>query len=252
MKSATLSRWVPPYCRPNPAARIRLYCFPYAGGGASVFLPWSNRIGKDIDVWPIQLPGRENRVSEPCLVSVDDVAKGIADDPDLAFTGRFAFFGHSLGAIVGYEVARRLRESGRTAPVRLFASAHRAPQIPLSHPPCWNLSDAEFQTRLMALNGTPSEVFRDQALWDLMLPALRADFRLDETYVHVKPDVKLSCPITVLGGTTDEEIPIEHLAAWRAVTTAPVDLRIFDGNHFFIHTQRTVLIDAVAHSLRSL
>jgi medium-chain acyl-[acyl-carrier-protein] hydrolase len=252
MKTASLSRWVPPYCRPNPAARIRLFCFPYAGGGASVFLPWSNRIGKDVDVWPIQLPGRENRVSEPCLVSVDDVVTGIADDPDLGFTGRFAFFGHSLGAIIAYEVARRLRERGRTGPARLFASARRAPQIPLSHPPCWNLPDAEFQARLMALNGTPSEVFRDQEVLDLTLPALRADFRLDETYVHVKPDVRLSCPIKVFGGTTDAEIPIEDLAAWRAVTTAPVDLRMFDGDHFFIQTQRTALIDAVAHSLRSL
>ena len=252
MKTATLSRWVPPYCRPNPAARIRLFCFAYAGGGASLFLPWSTRIGKEVEVWPIQLPGRENRVSEPCLVSVDDVVKAIADDPDLGFTGRFAFFGHSLGAIIAYEVARRLRESGRPGPLRLFASAHRAPQIPLSHPPCWNLPDAEFQARLMALNGTPSEVFRDRALLDLMLPALRADFRLDETYAQPRQDVRLSCPITVFGGTADAEIPIEDLAAWREATTATVDLKMFDGDHFFIHTQRTALIDAVAHSLRSL
>jgi surfactin synthase thioesterase subunit len=245
------SAWVPPYVRRNPRALVKLFCFPYAGGGASVFLPWAGLLGSDVELWPIQLPGRENRIREPCVTTVREVADAIVRDRALHFDGRFMFFGHSLGTIIAYEVAQRLRQWGRPEPMRLIVSVHRAPQIPAPHPPTWNLPDAEFKRRLLELNGTPREVLEDDGLAEVVLPLVRADFRLDETYAHAAGYDKLSCAITAFGGARDDEIPPEHLEAWRHVTGGPFDLQMFDGDHFFIHSHRTALIDAVAQALRA-
>jgi medium-chain acyl-[acyl-carrier-protein] hydrolase len=242
---------VPPYARGNPRADVRLFCFPYAGGGASVFRLWGERLGDRVELWPIQLPGRENRIREPYPTSIRDVADALATDSALPFEGDFIFFGHSLGTLIAYEVAQRLRRSGRPQPARLIMSAHRAPQISLPHPPTWNLPERAFERRLKELNGTPPEVFQNEDLLELVLPLMRADLRLDETYVHSIADDVLSCPITVFGGTRDVETSPEHLDAWRHVTAGAFEIRMFEGDHFFIRSSATILMDAVASALRA-
>jgi len=205
-----------------------------------------------VELWPIQLPGRENRIREAYPTSISDVADALVADRALRFEGRFIFFGYSLGTLLAYEVAQRLRSSGRPQPARLIMAAHRAPQILLPHPPTWNLPAPEFQQRLKELNGTPIEIFHNDDLLDLIVPLMRADLRLDETYVHPPTHEVLSCPITVCGGTCDAETPVDHLDAWRYVTTGTFDRRLFDGDHFFIRSSSTILIDAVASALRAI
>jgi medium-chain acyl-[acyl-carrier-protein] hydrolase len=241
--------WVAPYHKRNPGARVRLFCFPYAGGGASMFVRWGRQLAPDIEVCPVQLPGRENRMSETCPKRISDVAALAVDALGPYFDMRFALFGHSLGALIAYEVAQRLWAKG-AQPQRLIVSAHRAPQIPLPQDPTWHLPDADFKRRLEELNGTPREVFQDEELLQLVLPLIRADFQLDETYTHRTDYEPLDCPITVFGGVKDAEIPESHLQAWREVTRSGFELRRFDGDHFFINTHTAALIDAVAQALR--
>jgi surfactin synthase thioesterase subunit len=250
--TARVSVWVPPYVRGNPGAQVKLFCFPYAGGGASIFRLWGARIGDGVELWPIQLPGRENRIREAYPTSISDVADALVADRALPFEGRFMFFGHSLGTLLAYEVAQRLRDSGRPQPARLIMSARRAPQIPLPHPPTWNLPAREFEGRLKQLNGTPVEIFENDDLMDWIVPLMRADLRLDETYVPALTHRALSCPVTVFGGTRDAEARLDHLDAWRDVTTGTFDRRMFDGDHFFIRSSSTLVIDAVASALRTI
>lgn len=246
--TARVNVWVP-YVRGKPGARVKLFCFPYAGGGASVFLPWAEQLGDDVEVCAIQLPGRENRIREAYPTTVAEISRAVAADLTLRFDGTFAFFGHSLGTLIAYEVAQHLRRFGRPQPARLLMSAHRAPQIPSPRAPTWNLPDLEFQRRLTELNGTPRAVLEDRDLKELILPRMRADIRLDETYAHAVTDAPLACPITVFGGTRDAETPTPHLEAWRHVTGGRFELRMFDGDHFFIHSHRTSLLDAVKEAL---
>jgi medium-chain acyl-[acyl-carrier-protein] hydrolase len=240
-----VTAWVPPYLHGKRGARVKLFCFPYAGGGASIFLAWDQLLGADVELWPIQLPGRENRIHEPFSRSVEEICDAMAHDPLLPFRGTFAFFGHSLGAIIAYELAQRLRQVGRPQPTQLLISAHRAPQIPLARRPTWNLPDVQFRQRLMELNGTPRAVFENPELLQLILPRMRADLRLAETYSHLATHVPLSCAITAFGGKGDHETSVEHLEPWRAVTGGPFQMQMFEGDHFFIHSNRHSLLSAV-------
>lgn len=246
---ASASRWVVPYYRPNPRASVRLFCFPYAGGGGSVFVRTLAGLPPFIDLCPVQLPGRENRVSEPFLTSVAEVAEQAAEGLASHMEMPFALFGHSLGAIVAYELAQRLRRAGGPQPRHLLVSAHRAPQIDLPHERTWDLPDEEFKERLQELNGTPKEVLENEELQQLMFPLVRADFRLDETYEHPGGHEPLDCPVTVFGGRDDSETPERELAAWSEVTRGGFRLLMLEGDHFFIHSHSSVLTGAIAQTM---
>lgn len=140
---------------------------------------------------------------------------------------------------------------GRASPRHLIVSAHRAPHIPSPHEPTWQLPDAEFRQRVEDLNGTPREVLENQELQALMLPLLRADFRLDETYVPAPDHKILNCPITVIGGKQDVEVPESHLRAWNEVTSGRFEMKMIEGDHFFIHSQSSALTAVIADALRA-
>ena len=250
MQATRDNKWVAPYHRPNPLAAVRLFCFPYAGGGASVFVRCLARMTPSVEVCPVQPPGRENRLSEPCLTSVADVAKAAAEALQPYFDKDFAVFGHSLGALFGYELLQTLQQTGGPSARHLIVSAHRAPHIPLPHPATWQLPDLEFKGWLEDLKGTPKEVLEDRELQALMLPLIRADFRLDETYSPASDHHALDCPITAIGGTRDKEVPKSHLREWREWTNKRFDLKMIEGNHFFIHTNSSTLAALIAGALR--
>jgi medium-chain acyl-[acyl-carrier-protein] hydrolase len=159
MTCSNLSSWSAPYYRPEPRASFRLFCFPYAGGGASVFARWRTRFAPETDIFPVQLPGRENRISEPVPLAVRELAAQATEALKPMFDQKFALFGHSLGALVAYEIARNLQRAGQRMPERLIASGHRAPTVLCPHKPTWDLPDSEFRRRVSELNGTPKEVF---------------------------------------------------------------------------------------------
>jgi medium-chain acyl-[acyl-carrier-protein] hydrolase len=162
-----------------------------------------------------------------------------------------AFFGHSMGGIIAFELARYLRREGNRGVAHLFVSASRAPQVKFDEPPTFDLPDPEFVEELRTLNGTPKEVLEHPELLELMIPLLRADFALCETY-HYYPEPPLSCPITVLGGLRDHAITREELEAWREQTTASFRLRMLPGDHFFIRTAQALLFQLLAQDLARL
>lgn len=162
----------------------------------------------------------------------------------------FAFFGHSMGAIIAFEVARRLQERG-LKPVRLFISGRRAPQIPEQDRLTYKLPDAEFTEELRRLNGTPTQVLEHPELMQLMLPLIRADFTLTQTYTCV-PGPPLNCPFSVFGGLYDDDVTRHQLEAWCEQTTSACSLKMFDGNHFFIQTAEAAVLKSIAEQLMSV
>jgi len=230
----------------NPAASLRLFCFPYAGGSASVYRNWTD-LPPEIEVCPVQLPGRDERFREPAFTRADALCDALvvalADHLDRPF----AIFGHSMGAIIAYELTRRLQARG-LSPRHLFVSGQRAPHIPLRRPQSYDLPDPAFRNRLRELNGTPEEVLQDAELMGLLLPRLRCDFELSETYTGAGGAL-LSCPITAFGGAQDHEVSRTDIAAWRDLTNSAFDSGIFPGGHFYLDQEGQALRRCIAARL---
>ena len=246
--ASVLNSWMT--CRkPIPQARLRLFCFPYAGGGVSIFRAWSDGLPADVEVCPVQLPGRGTRLMEPPFTRLSPLIQALAQALFPLLDKPFAFFGHSLGALVSFELARQLRRQYAVQPVRLFISADRAPQIPNRDPPVHNLPEGEFLLELRRLNGTPSEVLEDEELRQIMLPLLRADFAVYETYGY-STEPPLNCPISAFGGLQDHRVSRGDLEAWRDQTSVSFSLRMFPGDHFFLNTTQPVVLRALSQELR--
>ncbi|MEM7048006.1 MAG: thioesterase domain-containing protein [Acidobacteriota bacterium] len=221
--------------QPRPQAEVRLFCFPYAGGGASIFRLWPQELPAAIDVCPVQLPGRENRIQESPYRSVEPLVEDFGERHRSWFTDLpFAFFGHSMGTLIAFELSRWLRRQQLPAPRHLFMSAHRAPHQPLREEAIHDLPPEEFRDRLRRLNGTPEEVLQHPELMELLEPVLRADFALNETY-RCAPDAALDIPMSAFGGVTDGDVTADDLEAWRQHTRGAFSSRQFPGDHFFLH-----------------
>ena len=239
--------------RPNARARLRLFCFPYAGGGAAIYRLWPQSLPSDVEVCVAQLPGRGTRLREQPFTSLDALVEAAAEAIAPSVDKPFALFGHSMGAMISFELARRLRELGRPQPAHLFISGRRAPQLPNNDPLSYNLPEAELRKELLRLNGTPKEVLEHPELMELMLPLLRADFSVVETYVY-RPGVPLACPLTAFGGLRDSEVSRQELDAWREQTAGEFVLRMLPGDHFFLNDPQSqpLLFSAIAKALHEL
>ena len=243
-----MSKYFGPLTAATPETRLRLCCFPYAGGGTSVFRDWSRFLAPDIQVCPVRLPGRESRWMEPAFAYLPALVEQLAADIH-PFSGvPVAFFGHSMGALIAFELARELRRIGAPGPRLLLVSAARAPQRPDPLGPIHHLPAPAFASELRALAGTPAEVLRNPELMRLLLPTLRADFALCETYVHI-PERALDCPIVAYRGRADTQVPAIDVAAWRCQTSRTFLVRVLPGAHFFLHTAREALLDAVRNDV---
>ncbi|MCB1037545.1 MAG: thioesterase [Acidobacteria bacterium] len=243
------NRWIA-YRKAQPGAKARLFCFHYAGGAASVYRTWQASFPAGVEVCPVQLPGRESRLREPLMVSVSSLLDALVENLSPAMDLPFAFFGHSMGAILSFELALRLREVSSLRPVALFLSGRRSPHSADTERPIHDLPDAEFRSELRQLNGTPEEVLAHPELMELLEPVLRADFAVCETYKH-QASPPLDCPITVFGGLEDSKTPRETLESWRRYTSGEFRLKLLPGDHFFLNgASRAALIGAVAADLR--
>ena len=248
MSAPNLNLWLPclKACA-NP--RLRLICFPYAGAGPSAFRTWSSALPEAVELRVLQLPGRSFRYKEPPLCqmqslvdSVHSLVHGLEDRP-------LALFGHSFGAIVAFEVARRIHRLGPdTIPAHLFVSGHVAPQIPNPNTQLHHLPDAEFLSELRALNGIPSAMLESQELVQFVLPGLRGDFLLLESYQY-RDDTPLSCPITSFQGSNDPRTSGPGISAWKAQTKGRFSCRTLPGDHFFIDTARDQLLAVMMQDL---
>ncbi len=247
MSPTSQDPWIA-FRKPRPRARLRLLCFPYAGGGALAYRDWVELLPDEIDVLPVQLPGRERRLRETPFTRVEPLVEAAAPHLSAYLDLPYAIFGHSMGALIGYEVAQWLRRERGLEPSHLLVSARRAPQLPPDPDEYYKLPHDELIERLREINGTPAEVLEHPELMELMLPLLRADFELNETY-RPTAHPTLGCPVAAVGGLEDDEVPRDKLAAWSEVTTGPFQLRMFSGDHFYLNGQRDRLLEAVAREL---
>jgi len=232
-------------------APVRLFCFAHAGGGAGFFQPWRAALRSEVDVRPVLLPGRESRVRETPYTRAEDLL-GPLTEALLPLTDKpYALFGHSMGSVLAYETARRLTAVADRAPLCVFASGRRAPQLPRRHPPLHSLPEDDFLHGVSRLNGTPPEVLRQPELFRLFIPALRADFALNELYTPL-PGPALGCPVSGLVGDADPEVDVDEMAAWRHTTEAGFTLRVFRGDHFYLKGRPAELLAAIAADLRRL
>jgi len=244
--------WFPP-CRAVATAppelnadAIRLFCLPHAGAGASAYRDWLPLLAPTIEVVPVQLPGRESRYGEPAHRSASDLVAEMSEPLADRAVGDFALFGHSMGALLSYELAHELSALGKP-PRHLFVSGLGAPHLPPARAPAYNLPDDELLAVIVELEGTSAEVLAQPELVKMLLPVLRADLEVCETYVTHRG--RLQVPITALGGRHDPGVSLDRLRAWGSLTSADFHLAAFDGGHFYL---QATLDDVAAVLMRRL
>jgi medium-chain acyl-[acyl-carrier-protein] hydrolase len=230
----------------------RLFCMPCAGHGASMYYTWPDHLPGRVEVWALQPPGRENRLHEPAFTDVRALVREAAVAIERLLDDRpYALLGHSMGALIGFELARELRRRGRPLPRRLFVSGRPAPQAAPTGPIRHTLPNAAFVRSVQQLNAAMTN---DREYLDairFMLPTLKADFTLCERYGYVE-DRPLPCDLSVWGGDKDPETTVTQLTEWCEQTTATFSLQMFPGDHFFIKTARQEVLHRLAAELEPL
>ncbi|GCF07276.1 thioesterase II family protein [Dictyobacter arantiisoli] len=234
--------------QPRHDTRVRLFCLPYAGGGASIYNRWAEELPTQIELCALQLPGRENRFVERPFTNLNQVVETLLPIIKPYLDVPFAFFGHSMGSLISFELTRAIRNEYSWEPACLFVSGHRAPHVPRERKILHTLPTPDFIREVRKLNGTPEELLQSSELLELFLPLLRADFELCETYSY-KMQAQLTCPIVAFGGLQDEDVPRDALGAWHEQTSAHFCRRLFHGDHFFLHQHRRHLTKFIAQRL---
>lgn len=242
-------RWIAHYT-PKPAAAIRLFCFPYAGGRASIYYTWAQKLPDFIDVVPIELPGHGTRLNEPLYNSLQRLATEAGDALASLFDLPFALFGHSMGALLSFELAHYVRNEYDARAQHLFLSASRAPHIQNPQLKVHTYPDDVFLEQIRRLEGTPATVLDEPELVDLILPILRADFAVCDAYDCTR-DQPLPCEMTVFGGVQDPMVKRDHLAAWEEYCDGTFTLRMFPGGHFFVQSAESTILRYIAKSLHT-
>lgn len=235
--------------RPVPEPDLRLFCFAYAGGGASAFRTWPDGLPGGVELCAVQLPGHESRLREDAHRRVGPLVSALAEVIGPQLDRPFAFFGHSMGALIAFELARELRRRSMPQPVRLSPAAFRAPQLPNPNIRIHHLPE-EMLTVVLRREGVPEQVLQNAELMAALLPTLRADFELCDTYSH-RPEAPLGYPLSIFGGVDDVRVPPPDLQGWRDHTTAGSSVSLLPGSHFFLHTAQDALLAAVAQDLET-
>lgn len=240
--------WLP-FRRPQ-TGRVSVFCLPFAGGGASAFRPWIDRAAPHLQICPVQLPGRENRLREPAIRTMDQLVDELTRALHPHFGQPFILFGHSMGATIAFELARHLLKQEKTCGLQhLVVSARRPPDEASPRRPLHPLPEREFIEELRRLRGTPEAVLADAELMTLLMPLLRADFELIETH-HRAAGSGLDVNCTVMGGWQDE-LAESSLRGWRRHLQAEPELLMLEGGHFYLQDQRERILDHLASIARA-
>ena len=225
---------------------MRLFLFPYAGGGVSAFASWRNLVPSWLDLVTIDNP---RDYVDPPEMSISEMAKLAGDEIGERGAAPFALFGHSMGALVAFETARVLARRQQTLPRILVVAGRGAPHLPYDSTAVHELPDAEFDLELERLNGTPRDALKNVDLMEAMRPRLRRDFKACRTYAFAA-DEPLDITIEALGGTRDTEASEADLAAWGEHTRRACQVRMFAGGHFFIQEQPGLLVRYLSNLLK--
>ena len=243
------AKWLP-LATGRTSAPLRLFCLAFAGGSASYFQPWLREMPAAIDICPIELPGRGTRFFEPPATAAEALAAEMAAAIRPHLDRPFALFGHSLGALNAYLLARHLWQQENMPPVHLFVSGRRAPHRPVRQPFRHAMDDAALIGELTGLGGMSPEILQSEEMLRMMLPVLRADFRITELYSH-REGPGLPFPITAFTGDRDGEVPPEEMEHWRQMAGAGFALNVMSGGHFYLSAaqERRALLQKIGAAL---
>ena len=238
------SKW---FVRPQMKleAATRLFFFPYAGGGPTVFTKWCADLPSHIEGIVVHYPGRGSRFNEPAIKDMPRMAADLVQNIQPLLDQPFVFFGHSMGGLIAFELARKLRAQQLPMPNHLFVSACGAPHLPDPNLKIHHLPDDEFINELDKLNGIPAGLKNPEAM-KLLLPIVRADFQLVETYEY-HPDEPLNFPISAFGALDDPRVNRERIEAWSIHAKAKFESHFFSGNHFFINDTKEDILKRIIH-----
>ena len=239
------------YPTAGPPEGKLLFCFPYGGAGASLYRAWSPLLPTGIEVRPMQLPGRESRYREPLLASIDGLVKDLVGTFEPTPKGPFAFFGHSIGALIAFELTRELRHRNASGPALLVLSGYPAPHLTRDRLRLSHLPTEVLLQSLEAGAEISDELKAHPELLDLALPILRADLEAVETYEYA-PEPPLDCPIVALSGSDDLGASAAQMEAWAVHTRRAFRLHLFQGGHFFLNTSRLDVIATIAKAIGEL
>ncbi|MER7967169.1 thioesterase II family protein [Streptomyces ardesiacus] len=239
--------WLP--SGPAAPGSPRLFCLPNAGAGAAVYAGWKRHATGGVQICPIQLPGRAERFAEPPYDRAGELVDALLDAIGDRFTGEYALFGHSMGAAVAFELARRLETDGRTPPAHVFVSGRAAPHIVEPNRALRDLPLDAFIAELRRIGGTPEEILGERELMERLQVLLRADFAVNETY-RCPVDEPIAAPLTVLGGDRDARAPVASLHAWQPLTTGPFEVRVYPGGHFYLNDRLAELVGLMSRFTR--
>lgn len=245
-----MSSWF--LCHTRPAARLKLFCVPHAGRGASLYMPWRTLLPDWIELSAVQLPGREGRLKEAPLKSISAMADTLAREMEPRLDRPYVMFGHSMGALVCFEITRSMRQRGLPLPKALVLSGRRAPTIPEEAPPIHNLPDADFVAAMSArYNGIPQIILDQPDMMRMLLPIMRSDLEAIETY-HYRSEEPLALPFFVYGGHDDPQLAPSNVAGWASLTSGHFEQRLFPGGHFYLQDERDTLVEALVKDVASL
>ncbi|WP_406092372.1 thioesterase II family protein [Streptomyces sp. NBC_01013] len=246
------SRETGPWIRrfhPAPDAPARLVCFPHAGGSATYYFPVSRALSPAIDVFAIQYPGRQDRRNEPRVEDIEDLADLVVEELRPWGDVPLTLFGHSMGATLAFEVARRLEAAG-TPPATLFVSGRRAPSR-VREETVHLADDDRLIADITQLSGTDSAVLADPEILRMILPAVRSDYKAAETYRY-RPGPLLGMDIVALAGDNDQQVTVDEAASWGEHTTASFELKVFPGGHFFLDSHVTTILGLIRARMSAL
>jgi surfactin synthase thioesterase subunit len=233
------------------ARRLRMYCFSYAGGSAASFTPWQSMVNRQVEICAVQLPGRGMRFREPNVDSlpllIEQLAQAVVPKDKMPFV----FFGHSMGGLIAFELTRYCKRHRLASPKHLFVSGCDAPQHRKPSRRLHELDDDGLINALKDYNGTPPEILCNREIMELVIPSIRSDFTMVETYRY-NADRPLDLPITVLAGKSDVHLSPLQTQGWQRETTHRCDLKWFDGDHFFINSERQAVLDCVNAALNDM
>lgn len=234
--------------KPNPSAKFRLVCLPYAGGAASSYRLWPGALPESVEVWAIQLPGREGRMGERAMVRLAPMVSETMSVLTSMLDSPFALFGHSMGALLAFELARQLPPE--FTPTKIFLSGCRGPRLPVRHS-LHTLPEPQLLADLGRLGGTHDAVLNDPELMRLLLPTIYADLEASETYAYT-PSAALHTPITALGGTQDPLASEHDIAEWARETDGQFRMKLFPGGHFYFRPDPQPLLRFLSGELNEL
>ncbi|MEU3289225.1 alpha/beta fold hydrolase [Streptomyces longwoodensis] len=240
--------WIRQYRTAGPGAP-RLVCFPHAGGSASFYFPVATALSPDVDVLAVQYPGRQDRMGEQPLTDLRRLADQVAEALEPWRDQPLHLFGHSMGAVIAYEVALRLQQSPGPGPAALYVSGRRAPSTRRTETVHLR-DDAGLIRELKTLAGTDAALLADDDVLAMILPALRADYRAIETYEH-RPAPLLTCPVTALLGDADPKVTLAEAEVWREHTDEDFDLHVFPGGHFYLTTHQPAVLTLLRERLKA-